>query len=78
MIELKPCPFCGGTKLEIDSREFFELLQTESDYTCISIECKTQGCYAQMFEHTREERDYDKRVELLVEKWNRRVNINVC
>ena len=72
MFELKPCPFCGGTKLEIDSREFFEKLQAENGEACMSIECKTPNCYAQMFDHTHEESDYDKRMERLVDKWNRR------
>ena len=73
MLELKSCPFCGGTELVIDSRELFEELQSKNGDACISVDCKTPGCYAHMFEHTHDEHDYDKRVELLVEKWNRRV-----
>lgn len=73
MLELKPCPFCGGTNLVIDSREMFEEMQAENGCACICVDCKTPGCDANMFEHTHSVTDYDRRVELLVEKWNRRV-----
>jgi hypothetical protein len=56
----------------IDPRNIFKKLQRKKGAACISLDCMTPGCNAHLYEHTNSEHDYDKRVELLVEKWNRR------
>lgn len=65
---LKPCPFCGKEPV-IETREFFENLQSENETACLAIECR---CGARLYDYTTEEHDYEKRVELLATKWNTR------
>lgn len=71
MYELKPCPFCGNTTLEVTPKNQFYELQGEYGSACIAIRCWT--CSVDMYDHTRTETDYYKRVQILAKKWNRRV-----
>lgn len=71
MIDIKPCPFCGGTALNITAESDFKLLQGRNGKTCIAIRC--WNCNVDMFDHTYSEKNYDKRLEMLLAKWNRRV-----
>lgn len=71
MYELKPCPFCGNTKLEVTTKNQFYEVQGEYGVAAICVRCWT--CSADMYDHTRTEKDYYKRVQMLVDKWNRRL-----
>jgi hypothetical protein len=68
----KPCPFCGNTKLAVTPKNQFYEVQGEYGDAAISIRC--WECSVDMYEHSRTERTYEKRVELLIDKWNRRVD----
>lgn len=71
MIKIAPCPFCGRTDLDVSTESDFNLLQRRNGGTaCIAVRC--WHCYADMFEHTYSEKDYNKRLEMLLTKWNRR------
>ena len=72
MIDIKPCPCCGNTKLDIFGESDFYFLQGEHGKSCISIRC--WKCHLEMYEHTFSEKDYNKRREMLLTKWNRRTN----
>lgn len=71
MIEIAPCPFCGGTDLDVSTESDFNHLQRIRGKTCIAIRC--WNCYVDMFDHTYSETDYNKRLEIILTKWNRRV-----
>lgn len=70
MIDIKPCPCCGNTNLDILEESSFRYLQEKHGKTCISIRC--WNCYLEMFDHTYSEKDYNKRLEMILTKWNRR------
>lgn len=72
MAEFKPCPFCGNTEFEVTSENDFYGLQRKNDRASISVRC--WPCNMEYWEHSWGERDYDKRVQMLADKWNRRVN----
>lgn len=72
MPELKPCPFCGNTELSVSSRENFYELQGESGTASIHVTC--WECGTDQWEHSWSEHDYDKRIQMLADKWNRRVS----
>lgn len=70
--ELKPCPFCGGMKFRFsDKSKYYELL-VEHGIACISMSC--EKCKLDMYEHTDSIRNYDKKLEKLIKKWNSRAN----
>lgn len=71
MIDIKPCPCCGNTNLDIFGESDFNLLQRKHGKSCIAIRC--WECHLEMFDHTYSEMDYNKRLEMLLTKWNRRV-----
>lgn len=68
--KLRECPFCGNTKFEITPESHFYELQ--GIYGDAAIEIRCRKCTMELWEHTRTETDYSKRLDLLVEKWNRR------
>lgn len=72
----RPCPFCGGKDLRLTPQEDFEKAQSESNENraCISISC--HQCFLDLFEHTFDVHDYDKRLEMLLVKWNNRKEIS--
>ena len=72
MPEFKPCPFCGNTEFEITPERRFLELQLESGSATIHVSCRE--CKTEMWEHSYAEHDYDKRVQMLADKWNRRAN----
>lgn len=72
MPEFKPCPFCGNTKFDITPDITFYELQVESGSASVRMTC--HECNADMWEHSWGEHDYYKRVHMLANKWNRRVN----
>ena len=70
--ELKPCPFCGGMKFNFsDKSSYYELLG-EHGSACILMTCEKSKL--DMYEHTNSIRNYDKKLEKLINKWNRRAN----
>ena len=69
-LTLKPCPFCGGKNFEITDKDTFYMLQGEHGMAALSMRCK--DCWAQMWEHTFENKVYFARLVLLAKKWNRR------
>jgi hypothetical protein len=70
MEELKPCPFCGGTKL-----------RTMAWNICVDAHIECEKCGASSGYYNAEEKkgktrpkDYEKRcVKLAVNAWNKRV-----
>ena len=70
-LEIKPCPFCGGTPT-LMSQDTFEHLKEIGDdgKACITIEC--HKCQLNFYDHTHDEQDYLIRKFLVIEKWNRR------
>lgn len=72
MREFKPCPFSGNTKFFVTPEDRFYELQGEYASASLRIECRT--CNAEMWEHSWGERDYDKRIQMLADKWSRRVS----
>lgn len=75
-IELKPCPFCGETKsLQVDSRKTFYELQGENGEAALCMSC--EKCALDMWEHSFRVHNYEKRLELLAKKWNRRIDNEV-
>lgn len=75
MAELKPCPFCGGTKLKIDSKRASQCGKTAHCY--VSVRC--MKCHARspvvginMPNGHYNEREICKTA--VIEAWNRRVS----
>ena len=71
------CPFCGGTEFRVTTRESLEELYERKRSGAMSVACKTKGCGATMYQKQKEltekdSLDYDYRLNLLVEKWNKR------
>lgn len=71
MVNIKSCPCCGNTNLDITGESDFYFLQGENGKACLRIGC--WECYLEMFDHTYSEKDYNKRLEILLMKWNRRI-----
>lgn len=69
--ELKPCPFCGKQP-ELESKDFFEELDSKVGDACILISCP--NCSLDFYDHTYGEHDYYIRANIIVEKWNRRAS----
>lgn len=65
---MKHCPICGRTPT-VESKVMFYELEAKNGKACLSLECK---CGLQFFDYTFDEKDYDKRVEILSEKWGER------
>lgn len=72
MPEFKSCPFCGYTNLEVTPNDRFYELQGKHVTASLRLVCRM--CKTEMWEHSWGERDYDKRVQMLADKWNRRAN----
>jgi hypothetical protein len=74
--KIKECPWCGGTEFRITTRETLEELYDRKGSGSMQIACKTKGCGVVMYQHQKEitegSLDYDTRLSLLIEKWNRR------
>lgn len=70
MPEFKPCPFCGNEELELLTEKDFYAVQGRTGSAAVRLRC--WSCSTEMWEHSREEHNYDKRVQMLAAKWNRR------
>lgn len=66
-----PCPFCGGMKLRVTDRSSYYELVGEHGSACVVIRCET--CHLDMYEFSTSIKNYEKKVEKLIKKWNRRV-----
>lgn len=65
------CPFCGLADLKFFDKDLFDSLQKGRMKVSLYVRCNV--CEAEMWEHTWAEDNYEKRMRLLAEKWNRRV-----
>lgn len=68
--QVKPCPFCGGTDIRIETREFFDSLIRRYDSAMLSIGCA--DCGAETCTYGHDGNDYDQRRAALIAKWNTR------
>lgn len=68
--EPMPCPFCGGMNLEFTDADTYYMLLGEHGTACISVKCRK--CSLELYEHSRDVRDYFKKKAKLVKKWNTR------
>ena len=74
--ELKPCPFCGGTKLNVETRihdagmsGIIEIAYVQCD------ECRATGTKVDDWSDSYEAVTKKKSLEeLAIERWNRRAN----
>lgn len=70
VIGARPCPFCGGTNLKAENRDFFEEVKKKHgfDLGSIAIECETCGAHLRgdAFE------TYDEALVAATNQWNRR------
>lgn len=65
------CPFCGRTdKVVVLDEHLFYKLQGKYGTAAVSVECKR--CSVDVYEHTSAEKNYEKRLELMRQKWNKR------
>ena len=71
-IKLKPCPFCGGAKLAFTSKTSFYDFQKRFNNADLMITCVS--CDLNMWERSFYIRNYEVRMKLLAEKWNRRAD----
>lgn len=72
-LKAKPCPFCGETdELEVTPHyRFVTNGGSNKDVgACVSVTCNR--CNVEMYDFTREETDYGKRLWILLDKWNAR------
>ena len=69
-IKLKPCPFCGGAKPAFTSKTSFYDFQKRFNNADLTITCVSCDLY--MGERSFYIRNYEVRMKLLAEKWNRR------
>lgn len=70
MAELKPCPFCGWEVYITQKRAYKAAFGNCGG--CVKIRCK--HCETEMWEHSKNEENYETIVKRLAEKWNRRIS----
>lgn len=69
--EVKPCPLCGETDmLRVTPYVQFHSLFDENGAATIVISC--ERCHLDVYEHDYSGRNYNKKIRILLEKWNRR------
>lgn len=68
MSKFKPCPFCGRIPKPISKAIFYEC-EAKHGNAMIAVECE---CGVNFHDYTFDEIDYDKRLEILADKWNKR------
>lgn len=62
------CPFCGNTKIYIDSEQLFNAVRDEQGTAAIEIRCDNCSTSVWVYHHT----DYYSARSELIAKWNRR------
>lgn len=76
--EAKECPWCHGTEFRVTEKKVLDELYKRKGTGAMTISCKTKGCGVVMYqqqrevEALRESLDYETRLSLLIDKWNRR------
>lgn len=72
----KPCPFCGGTSLRIDSADLYNKLVEMHGRAAIEVRCR--NCDASMFAYqwAEDPGTYPEWLARLRDKWNRRAGDN--
>lgn len=78
MAELKPCPFCGGTKLKIDSKRTFQY--GGKKHCSVSIRCMKCRARGPVVGINMSNGQYDEREiceSAVCESWNRRAGVEV-
>ena len=74
MIELKPCPFCGGeAKLRVSHHGDFTGIHVEM-ITCIDVCCKNCNAKSKMKYANVHNISYETADKEAIEAWNRRVD----
>ena len=79
MTELKPCPFCGGTKLKIDSKKSNNTKWEDGirySHHVVTVRCNrcfTRGPVAGVFLRGTSYHAVDAGKDKAIEAWNRRV-----
>lgn len=69
------CPFCGRVdEVVVMEKSFFYELQGEYDTACISVKC--ERCNVELHDHSRSIKNYEKRVDILRRKWNKRATVS--
>lgn len=71
--KVKPCPFCGGHKIYIDTPDFFETLAESHPEHAPRLGIECLDCNLEMHDYT-DTTDYHARKIELIKKWNKRVN----
>lgn len=66
-IEGRPCPFCGGNNLIIDTREFFDSLVAEHGGALLYIACR--DCHGELRDYS-DINNYDIRRAMVLARWN--------
>ena len=75
MAELKPCPFCGGTKLKIDSKRTFQHGKTRHcSVTVRCMKCHARGPVVGIQMPNRQYNEREICESAVIEAWNRRVD----
>ena len=71
-LNLRECPFCGNKKLDVTTQSRFYELQGQYGTAAVCVRC--WECSTDMYDHTSNEKNYEKRIALLTKKWNRRAS----
>lgn len=67
---VKPCPFCGGTNLEITSDKTYDKLCKENGSSMLSIKCKVCGVELPLYNIPGN--NYWMGAGMLLSRWNTR------
>ena len=68
---IQPCPFCGSTdSFNLTPRKKFEESLNECGIASMMLSCR--ACEATMFDTSICESDYNKRLQIILSKWNSR------
>ena len=72
--DVNPCPFCGRyDKLEFTRKENYERNYDRSGSAALGIHC--DRCSVDMYETSYKMKCYEAKMNVLLEKWNRRRKI---
>ena len=77
MAELKPCPFCGGAKMDVSQKVVARDHGTKVQYR-VAVYCKSCNTYGprvlteKIKVYSEQRVDFEKARESAIEAWNRR------
>lgn len=70
-----PCPFCGQSdKVSVLGKQSFYDLQGEHGTAAMLVQC--YRCNVMVWEDTSSEQNYERRVDILRRKWNKRAAVS--